>query len=115
MVLTTKAIETSLDKLVKEFSDEIGVITENNVRLNVALCNKFNETLKLEIYQEDNKVLFKAPLAYYGEFNADDIKFFEATGVEDWHIFKNCLSFKVSVKDEQEFEVVTREAMKRYF
>lgn len=119
MVLTTKAIETSLDKLVKEFSGEIGVITENNVGLNVglnvALCNKFNETLKLEIYQEDNKVLFKAPLAYYGEFNADDIKFFEATCVEDWHIFKNCLSFKVSVKDEQEFEVVTREAMKRYF
>ena len=79
MVLTTKAIETSLDKLVKEFSGDIGVITENNVGLNVglnvALCNKFNETLKLEIYQEDNKVLFKAPLAYYGEFNADDVKF----------------------------------------
>lgn len=115
MVLTTKAIETSLDKLVKEFSGEIGVITENNVGLNVALCNKFNETLKLEIYQEDNKVLFKAPLVYYGEFNADDIKFFEAISAENWHIFKNCLSFKVNVKDEQEFEVVTREAMKRYF
>lgn len=57
MVLTTKAIETSIEKLIKEFSDEIGVITENNVGLNVALCNKFNETLKLEIYQEDNKVL----------------------------------------------------------
>lgn len=57
MVLTTKAIETSLEKLVKEFSGDIGVIIENNVGLNVALCNKFNETLKLEIYQEDNKVL----------------------------------------------------------
>lgn len=115
MVLTTKAIEASLEKLVKEFSDDIGVIIENNVRLNVALCNKFNDTLKLEIYQEDNKVLFEAPLAYYGEFNADDIKFFEAISAEDWYIFKNCLSFKVNVKDEQEFEAVTREAMKRYF
>ena len=57
MVLTTKAIETSLEKVVKEFSGDIGVISENNVGLNVALCNKFNETLKLEIYQEDNKVL----------------------------------------------------------
>lgn len=115
MVLTIKAIEASLEKLVKEFSGDIGVIIENNVRLNVALCNKFNDTLKLEIYQEDNKVLFEAPLAYYGEFNADDIKFFEAISAEDWHIFKNCLSFKVNVKDEQEFKAVTREAMKRYF
>lgn len=57
MVLTTKAIETSIEKLIKEFSDEIGVITENNVGLNVALCNKFNDTLKLKICQEDNKVL----------------------------------------------------------
>ena len=115
MVLTTKAIETSLEKLVKEFSGDIGIIIENNAVLNVTLCDEFNETLKLEIYQEDNKVLFKAPLAYYGEFNADDIKFFEAISAKDWHIFKNCLSFKVNVKDEQEFEVVTREAMKRYF
>lgn len=115
MVLTTKAIETSLEELVKEFSGDIGAIIENNVGLNVALCNKFNETLRLEIYQEDNKVLFKAPLAYYGEFNAEDIKFFEAIGAEDWHIFKNCLIFKVKVKDEQEFKAVTREAMKRYF
>lgn len=115
MVLTTKAIETSLEKLVKEFSGDIGIIIENNVVLNVTLCDEFNDTLKLEIYQEDNKVLFEAPLAYYGEFNADDIKFFEAISTEDWHIFKNCLSFKVNVKDEQEFEAVTREAMKRYF
>ena len=116
MVLTTKAIETSLEKLVKEFSGDIGIIIENNAVLNIALCNKFNETtLKLEIYQEDNKVLFKAPLAYYGEFNVDDVKFFEAISAEDWHIFKNCLSFKVNVKDEQEFEAVTREVMKRYF
>ena len=115
MVLTTKAIETPLEKLVKEFNGDIGVIIENNVGLNVALYNKFNDTLKLKICQEDNKVLFKAPLAYYGEFNADDVKFFEAISAEDRHIFKNCLSFKVNVKDEQEFEVVTREAMKRYF
>ena len=115
MVLTTKAIETSLEKLVKEFSGDIGIIIENNVVLNVTLCDEFNDTLKLEIYQEDNKVLFEAPLAYYGEFNADDIKFFEAISAEDWHIFKNCLSFKVNVKDEQEFKAVTREAMKRYF
>ena len=115
MVLTTKAIETSLEKLVKEFSGDIGIIIENNVVLNVTLCDEFNDTLKLEIYQEDNKVLFEAPLAYYGEFNADDIKFFEAISAEDWHIFKNCLSFKVNVKDEQEFEAVTCEAMKRYF
>lgn len=116
MVLTTKAIETSLEKLVKEFSGEIGVITENNVGLNVVLCNKFNETsLRLEVYQEDNKVLFKTPLAYYGDFNADNIKFFEAIGVEDWHIFKNRLSFKVNVKDDQDFEAITREVMKCYF
>lgn len=115
MVLTTKAIETSLEKLVKEFSGEIGVITENNVGLNVVLCNKFNETLILEVYQEDNKVLFKTPLAYYGDFNADDIKFFEAISAEDWHIFKNHLSFKVNVKDDQDFEAITRETMKRYF
>lgn len=115
MILTTKVIETLLEKLVKEFSGDIGVITENNVGLNVVLCNKFNEALELEVYQEDNKVLFKAPLVYYGEFNADDIEFFEAICVEDWHIFKNCLSFKVNVKTEQEFEAVTREAMKRYF
>lgn len=115
MVLTTKAIETSLEKLVKEFSGEIGVITENNVGLNVVLCNKFNETLILEVYQEDNKVLFKTPLAYYGDFNADNIKFFEAIGVEDWHIFKNRLSFKVNVKDDQDFEAITREVMKCYF
>ena len=94
MVLTTKAIETPLEKLVKEFNGDIGVIIENNVGLNVVLCNKFNDTLKLKICQEDNKVLFKAPLAYYGEFNADDVKFFEAISAEDWHIFRNCLSFK---------------------
>lgn len=116
MVLTTKAIKASLEKLVKGFvGGEIGVITENNVGLNAVLCNKFNETLKFEVYQEGNEVLFKAPLAYYGDFNADDIKFFEAIGVEDWHIFNNRLNFKVNVKDEQEFEVITHEAMKRYF
>ena len=51
MVLTTKAIEASLEKLVKEFSGDIGIIIENNVVLNVTLCDEFNDTLKLEIYQ----------------------------------------------------------------
>ena len=37
MVLTTKAIETPLEKLVKEFNGDIGVIIENNVGLNVVL------------------------------------------------------------------------------
>ena len=112
MKFTKKIVEKVFENLgktpesIREFND--------GTSFDVYLEDDWGESLRVVIYS-NNRVEFTTALDYKQTFDADDLKFFNSVDVSHWKIYKHWIEFSVDVKDEKEFEAVTRKVIDEYF
>lgn len=112
MKFTKEIVEKVFENLGKtpesihEFND--------GTSFDVDLENDWGESLRVVI-NSNNRVEFTTALDYKQTFDADDLEFFNSINVSHWKIYKHWIEFGVDVKDEKEFEAVTRKVIDKYF